>query len=147
MKIEDIERELPNGFHDAELQNIFIDYDKYEAIFEIKVWIGDINSESRELLETYRRGQLKLYGLRYCVIEAPDPRYHYYDRELTIDAGTVNSLRKAPEVRLPELPSEEVFSHWFFVRQWNAFIYVTASNARFDWIEKLPLESDNEQTG
>ncbi len=136
MKIEDIERELPNGFHDALLQNIFIDYDRHEAIFEMKVWIGDIDSESKELREVYRKGQLKLGGLRYCIIEAPDPGYPWCDTKLTIDAGTVGSLKKAPSVRLPEPLSEEVSVHWLFIRQWNAFIYVSATDARFEWTEE-----------
>lgn len=138
MKIEDIERELPNGFHDALLRNVFIDYDRHEAIFEIEIWIGNIDSEIKKLREVYRKGRLRLHDLRYCAIESPDPEYPYAGRRLTIDAGEIGSLKKVPPIRLPEAPSEEAFVHWFFVRQWNAFIYVSATNARFEWIDDLP---------
>jgi hypothetical protein len=149
MKIEEIERELPNGFHDALLHNIFIDYGRHEAVFEIGVRIGTIDSDNKKLREAYRRGRLELHGLRWCIIEAPDPSYPYCDRKLTVSAGTREALKNAPQIRLPEPGSEEEFVHWFFVRQWNAFIYVSAADAKFERTENPPLQtsgSANEKT-
>jgi len=45
MNLEDIENGLPNGFHDAFLQRVIIDYAKREATLNVSVWVGEVLSE------------------------------------------------------------------------------------------------------
>ena len=49
MTIEEIETNLPNGFHDAVLKKINIDYVSYEADLEIKVGLSNFKESKRRL--------------------------------------------------------------------------------------------------
>lgn len=133
MKLKDIEASLPNGFHDALLQRVTIDYNKREAVFDFRIWVGDISSKVEELREARREGQLRLLGLLLCVIEAPDPRYSYINPpHLMVNAGPATDLKVSQQ--LPHSIPEEAFVHWFFVNEWNSFIHVAAMEARFEWV-------------
>ncbi len=131
MKIEDIENNLPNGFHDAFIKNVNIDYSENIVTFNMEVLSNnpDIDKENN-----YKGGKLILKRVLYCAIEPPDDNYLKKDLEsLRIDAGTLDSLETKPMTTLPKTIPEDAFSHWFFVQQWNAFIYVAAFDADFFW--------------
>jgi hypothetical protein len=134
MTIEDIENMLPSGFHDALLQRISIDYVKREALIDLDVCIGDPDANEEEEREAHRLGHLRLYNLLFLVIEPPDPRYPCnYPEYLMIDSGPIPLLKKDPPINLPELLPADAFTHYFFVSDWNAFIYLAATDASFWW--------------
>jgi hypothetical protein len=133
MKLEEIEGSLPNGFHDALLQGVKIDYVKREAIFDFSVWVGDITSKDEKLREAHRKGRLRLSNLLFCIIEAPDPKYPFSNLpHLMINAGPARDLKASQQ--LPHPVPEEAFVHWFFVNEWNSFIHVAATDAAFEWV-------------
>jgi len=133
MKLEDIENTLPHGFHDALLLKVMIDYTKREAIFSFSICTGDVLSEDKEKRETRREGQLKLRDLVFCVIQAPDPKYPYLgSKHLMVDSGSASSVNLPEVSQLSTLIPDGAFFHWFFVSQWNSFIYVAAMDAQFD---------------
>ena len=136
MTIEEIERSLPNGFHDAKLKRIDIDYVKREAKLDLQASIGNPESQDEEMRDAYRAGRLILSGFLFCVIEPPDPRYPYQKAAWLwiADSGPVNSA-EIP-IKLPEPLPKGAFIHYFFVNDWNAFIYLAAMDARFNWIEE-----------
>jgi len=137
MTLDDIENSLTNGFHDAFLQSVNIDYVNREATLILDVWIGDLDAENERLRERYRKGRLKLYQLVYFVVEAPDSNYSYNKPgALWIDSGSLESLKKPPSTQLTKTIPEGTFEHWVFVRNWNSFIYMAAMDAQFDWIEE-----------
>jgi hypothetical protein len=131
MTIDDIARTLPNGFHDAEVSTITLNYSADEAVLRMDVWIGDLYSTS---CETYRTACLTLSGLIFCVIEPPNTPGEIRGREpLCIDTGSVESLSNPPETKLPSESIEGSFTNWIYVRHWNSFIYISAEEARLDW--------------
>jgi hypothetical protein len=79
---------------------------------------------------------LKLSGLLYCAIEPPDANYSYGEaRKLWVDTGALESASIRPSVKLPERLPEGAFACWFFVHDWNSFIYVAAMEASLEWGE------------
>jgi hypothetical protein len=38
--------------------------------------------------------------------------------------------------RLPKPIPDSVFAHYFYVNDWNAFIYIAAASAQFDWLDQ-----------
>ncbi|MBI2413957.1 MAG: hypothetical protein HYV24_12205 [Deltaproteobacteria bacterium] len=135
MTIEQIERGLPNGFHDAKLKRIDIDYEKREAKLDLQASIGNPESEDEKLRDTYRSCRLILSGFIFCIIEPPDTRYQYKEVSLLwiTDSGSVS-----PAMILTKFPyqlQKGAFVHYFFVNDWNAFIYLSAMDARFEWCE------------
>jgi hypothetical protein len=69
--LEGLAYTLPNGFHDAQVTSVGIDYVKREARLLIDLWVGELRSDNEELREAYRKGELRLSGLLYWVIEPP----------------------------------------------------------------------------
>src|SRR5262245_17465176 len=68
MTIEDISSSLPNGFHDAEICSLHLDYERAEASLLMDI---DFSSPNGATAEATRQGILKLKGVLYFVIEAP----------------------------------------------------------------------------
>lgn len=131
MNIEDISNTLPNGFHDAYLQRLSLDYAKHEAVFTLKIWDGDPDADNPAQCDAYRSGRLILNGLLFCVIEPPDTGLDESDSALwiTADSSDFDELKTNP--KLPEI--QDGFRHWFFISTLNCFMYVAAKNASFEW--------------
>jgi hypothetical protein len=134
MNLDDIQASLPNGFHDAILESVRIDYMRRNVEMFLNLWVGDLTSEDRSIREQHRQGVLTISDFNYYLIEAPDPSYPYArDPGLTIDGGPYSpgALKSAP--KLPTKIPEGMFQYWFFVNEWNSFIHVCARDAGFKW--------------
>jgi hypothetical protein len=126
--IEQIESSLPNGFHDALLLRLSIDYRIGEAVIGIDVVVND------ERIPEYREGLLRISGVHFLVVDAPGPVILNSPRQSRIDAGPGHPSRST--INLPSVPSGH-FLHWFFVNDWNAFIRVAARDATFEWVDEI----------
>jgi hypothetical protein len=125
MTLEEIEQSLPNGFHDAQIVSIALDYVRREAKFELEILLSDVEKEEAD---SYRAATLTFSRFVYCVIEPPDSKYSYQvGKELWVNAGS-NESNHVSSIQLPDLP-EGAFTMWFFVNDWNSFIHVAAFNA------------------
>ena len=134
MHLDELSATWRNGLHDAQVNRLSIDYVQREVVLELNVWVGDLASDLLSVREAYRMGTLVLSGLLFCCIDPPDARYPYQQgKAVTIDTGTVKTLNSPPHASLPtELPTG-AFTQWFFVQEWNAFIYVAATHAQIRW--------------
>jgi hypothetical protein len=134
VRLVDIENSLPNGFHDAFLESVDVDYMSKRALIKLRLCIGDPDASTEKEREAYRGANLELLDVVYLVIEGPDPRSKYAETKgLWIDGGEVKS-DSAPAMPIPveQLPSG-AFAYWFFVRDWNSFIHVAARDAKLQW--------------
>jgi len=154
MDIEEIGRTLPNGFHDAEIRSMTIDYSKPEATFVLYIPTGTPETGT---WEPFRLGALKLEGLLYCVIEPPgytmkqdSPPVEDFVPEadypwLTADSSDFGQLKSYPA--LPEPLPVGGFRHWFYDCNHNSFIYVAATNANFEWRDRGVLRRPASNNG
>jgi hypothetical protein len=128
--LRDISRELPNGFHDAELGKIEIDYVSRTITMEMHLWVGDMDQEG-ELREAYRKGTLTVEDFAYCVIEPPDPCSEFTGNgTIGIDGGEYG-VESAPSPPLdPNHIPSDMFLYWFYVQSWNSFVHLCARRAR-----------------
>lgn len=127
----------PNAsFHGASIKRISVDYLTREAILDCSICVGDPSSKDEEVREARRGGRLRFQGLYYYVADPPDPEYPYIKGEaLRIsDDGTLTVSGKQ-ERGLPTNVPPGFVEHYFFVDNWNAFIYLAAESAGFDWEE------------
>ncbi len=131
MNLADLEQQLPNGFHDAEVSRISIDFLARNATLELEIWIGDMACPPEDGREVYRAARLELLGLAYLAMEPPDPNYGYLKERqpgpLDIDLSYVLSAEGHPLTQ----PGE--FNARFFVYPWNSFIELSAVDARLTW--------------
>jgi thiamine pyrophosphokinase len=134
MNIEDIEKTLPNGFHDAILQRLNIDYINKIVELDLNVWVGDLNSKNENIREEYKKMRLKLKRFLFFIIEKPDHTYPYSSgQELMIDMGKISSLKERHNLKnLMQSIPKEAFAYWIFISQWNSFIYFSALDAEFE---------------
>lgn len=133
MNIADIENTLPNGLHDAALVAIAINYENSELVLSLKVNVENSDMPHTDTGEDQREGRIIVTGLVCCVIEPPDPRYQYKD---CVGLWITSSGQLQPDEILGKLPGplpDGAFAHYFFINDWNAFIYVAAMDARFEW--------------
>jgi hypothetical protein len=134
--IDEINDGLPNGFHDSHVLRIGIDYAAGEVTFLIDV---DLTLPRVKVDVPTRRGELKLTGMLYCVIEPPrcslSKEYLFSEDNLWLaaDSSDFGELEEFP--KLPEPIPDGGFKHWFYDNNHNSFIYVAAMNASFQWCE------------
>jgi hypothetical protein len=66
MAFQDLERSLPNGFHDAKLKSMAIDYVQRQMTMQMEILVGTPEAEDPE---EYRNATLSVTGLYFCVID------------------------------------------------------------------------------
>lgn len=125
MNIFEIAQNLPNGFHDAELTSLSIDYIDRTATLNVALWLGALEDQAQR--ETYRSAVMRLSGVTYCVMDRPDPEYPFAaSGSLRIDLADADPSMAI--ARAPEVP----FRLW--VAQWNGFIHLCATEADLEWL-------------
>ena len=112
MTLTDVDRQLPNGFHDAYLLRFAADYAKAALTLDLNLWIGTPDGRTPEERERYKPGRIRIAGLCWSVMAPPDRSCRANPRGFRIDAGPVSDLETPPT--LPRRPPG-VFSWWFFV--------------------------------
>ena len=130
MTLTDVDRQLPNGFHDAYLLRFAVDYAKAALSLDLNLWIGTPDGRTQEHRERYKPGRIRIAGLAWCVVAPPDSIIRANPRGFRIDAGPVSDLETPP--KLPA-PPPGVFSWWFFVQEWNTSLYVAGESATLEW--------------
>jgi hypothetical protein len=129
VKLDELESDLPNGFHDALLRAYASDLEEQRAEFVLDIWVGDLHSSVHSDRERRRAARLELLGLAYLVVDEPDPRYPATHGSLQID-----TCAAAEDAELAKQVPEGGFAGRFFVTEWNAFIHFAAREARLTWL-------------
>jgi hypothetical protein len=119
MTIFEVAADLPNGFHDAEVESIRIDYATRTVGFELDVWVG--TADEREL---YRRAMLTVTDFQYCAMDVPDQAYPFSG----IDTLTIDLFEATQFV-----PVTAAYGCRLWVGQWNGFIHLAAEAASLKW--------------
>lgn len=127
MTIFEIEKLLPNGFHDSSLHSVEINYEDKKAIFIIT----PLTTENDEDLACEdNKIKLILTGVKYLTIEPPDPNYPFLENKpLWIDLSDNDK-----DFILSKFIDKNDFTGRFFVNDWNSFIHIAAENAEFQKI-------------
>jgi hypothetical protein len=130
MNIDQLEADLPHGFHDSLLRTFSSDMDERRAEFVLDVWVGDLSSGDTTERERYRPARLELLGLGYLIVDAQDPRRAPVESEpVQIDACAADD-----DPERAQLVPAGGFAGRFFVTEWNAFIHFAALEARLTWL-------------
>ena len=128
MTVTELDRELPNGFHDAQVRTIAVDFVARIVTIGLDLWSGSMDQPRGGGRETYRAAMLELRGLGYVVMEPPDARSSgAAAKPVRIDLCEVAASNNLPP------PQAGAFVSRFFVQDWNAFITVSALDASLNW--------------
>jgi hypothetical protein len=132
MTFEELDQALPNGFHDAMVRTITVDYAEQTAVIAMHLLVG-IPGGPRP--DEYRQATLKVSGLCYFWIEPPDAAYPFLRGGSPIDvAGYPDDPEAFPALNalLPVMPKDTTCFR-FFVHNWNSFIHIAARDAQISW--------------
>ena len=139
MTIEELERTLPNGFHDAEISTIRLDYVKRIVSMELTIWMDDLQV-SPEFKELYRDAVLEFEGMQSVILDPPDPSYTFARAEpLSVDLD-----ERAPDPPIPAFAklAQGSFVARFYVRDWNSWISIAATSANLRWTSEVYSKLD-----
>jgi hypothetical protein len=141
MTFEQLDRNFPNGFVDAEMTALSLDYGSRAATLHLNLR-GNLPDSADS--QQYGRAVLTLLGLYYFAIDPPDLDHLFYPRQLkVVFDGMPEDSEQFPlfEHLKPELPGG-AFCCRFYIHDWNSFIHMAAKDAQFSW-----LEAESQQTG
>jgi hypothetical protein len=132
MTFEEVERKLPNGFHDAKIRKISFDFVEPSILIGMDLLVGlpDISKP-----EGYRAGTLKMATPYLFFIEPPDPRYPFLlsGSPVNVDGTSVRvGLRPEVDQLLVVLPPDAT-AYRFFLEEWNSFLYLAGGDVAFSW--------------
>jgi hypothetical protein len=143
MTLEELDHSLPNGFHDAQLFALELNYAAGSAKLHLNLLVG-WPEDPEPNREAYQEAMLTITGLYFCSIGAPQSSYPF------LPNGSPISLSGDP-AKPDHLPSlldlvekcpTGTWSYRFFVDDWNAFIYIGGRDAKVAWIGEKPKHAE-----
>ncbi len=120
MTFQEVEALAPNGFHDAIIDKMSVDYQAGVLSLSMRVWVGTMGMPNQE---DYSPAELRVNRLLFCAIDPPDPRYPFVPDgdSLRVDgAHGLGDLAVNGDL-VARLPAD-VSLYRFFVDEWNSFI-------------------------
>jgi hypothetical protein len=129
MTLAELAKTLPNGFHDAELRALRMDFTQGCLILDLDVWVGEMADPARR--EAYRSAQVTLEKTICLVVEPPASSDLWLrSGSVRIDVGFDKPARAW--CRPPEPPAGS-FGAYLFVHETNSFLHVVAGGAVLEW--------------
>jgi len=131
MTLEQIEDLLPNGLHDAEIQQLAMDYENARLVLKVTVLIG-LPSQPYPDREAYRSGQISFQGVQFYSVDYPQVGSAFQH-----PGAAWFSYERTPPGQIPgqfiaALPSG-THCYSLFVRDWLSYINVAAAEVSFSW--------------
>jgi len=135
MTFDELDNTLPNGFHDAYLHRIEMDYITRTLQLVVVVWIGDMDDPPRK--EAYRQALVTVKDVAYLVIEPPDfesPQNGGYPweepGEIRFDTGE-GPVSQSNTI-LPPAPVGTT-ANWMYLSDFNRCLFFAAGDATLEW--------------
>ncbi|SRR5271170_7889392 len=137
MTFDELDRRFPNGFDDAEIHSLTLDYQNRTVTLHLNLRGNSPDSPDRDV---YDRAVLTLREFHYFSIDPPHPDQLFYPErtKLTFD-GLPEDPSQFPlfEILKPKLAAG-AFCCRFYVHDWNSFIHIAAQDAEFSWVGDRP---------
>src|SRR5579871_1304488 len=132
MTFEDLNKQLPNGFHDSTICEISVDFLNSSILLKMELHVSVEGDRDRE---HYRLGTLKVIQPYLFYLEPPDPNYPFVLRGKPLNAsGASVHLGKNPKVDalLKSIPRDAT-AFVFFLDDWNSYLYAAGVGVEFSW--------------
>ena len=128
MTFKEAEAFAPNGFHDAKIDALHLDYKTGALSLSMRLLCGSPGMADQE---DYCRAELRVGRLLFCAIDPPDPRYPFAPDHEPLGVSGADGLGDlaANSDLITRLPSDASL-YRFFVEQWNSFIYIAGHDIR-----------------
>lgn len=125
-----IDAALPNGFHDAYLRELHVQYANREIRLVFDFWVGPLDAPTEAGREAMRAGVLRLTTVQSMLVEPPDTRPPY---ALSTDEGVWVDGGFGVYPGDPQPPDDELVRVWLFSQTANAKMLFTAGDCALEW--------------
>lgn len=141
MTFEELDQRFPNGFDDAEITSLTVDYQGRVVKIQLNLRCNLPDSSNRD---EYTRAVLTVREFYYFSIEPPDADHLFYPGRSKI---TFDGLPEDPHTfplfgHLKSKLPVGAFCCRFYVHDWNSFIHMAATDAEFSWLATNAAEID-----
>src|SRR5579862_191828 len=132
MTFEELSKDLPNGFHDAWIKSINLNFKNHSILIDLDLCVGnpeDVNPDEM------RSGTLKVLSPYLFLIDPPDSKHQLMPSQgsLWIDGDTVKTGQNAELDKFRTQLPPGACLYRFFVDDWNSFMYFAAAGVEFSW--------------
>lgn len=137
MTLDEVEMSLPQGFHDAFLRAMSVDYVGRTAEIELEVWVGGMDTETDEQREAYRRVRLQFSGLLLLTVDVPDQEYLTpRTNGLRVDLSPADY--EFPKHGWPDepLPEGAFLRSFYFTNECNSYLHIAALDVNWMWLSE-----------
>src|SRR5258708_5276620 len=133
MTLEQLEEELPNGLHDAQIRSTNRNFENGTLTFGVRILIG-LPDDPPTKRNEYRNGTITFTEVAMFVIESPEASSAF------VAPGSVSFSASRSEVDLLPVDIVKKFPqgvsmYSFFILDWYSNVHVAASDMRFGWGE------------
>jgi len=131
MTLEEIEKSLPNGFHDAQLRSITHNYDLATLIIHVGILTG-LPEDPISLHSAYRDASISFSDVFLCSIEPPDNerivgvRGSVWFQFWRTESGTLSP-------KLSDRFPTGALSYTLYIHEWESSIHIVAGDVSFSW--------------
>jgi hypothetical protein len=138
MTFDEVEASLPNGFHDAFLLKLSIDYVERRAVMELEVWMGRMGTDDYSQREAYRRGRLLLSGLLLATADVPNREFLPEEANgLPVDVAPAGYDRFTKHGWPDEpLPEGAFLRSFYFTDDADSYLHIAALDVNWIWISE-----------
>jgi len=132
MTFEELERSLPNGFHDAKLKCFNFDIIASRIQISASLLVGLPGEKDPE---RYEDCTLIVSSIFVFFIEPPDPKYPFIPDGLPINmsGGLVIPGQNSEIDKILEMIPGDASVYRFFLEEWNSFLYLAAAEVTLEW--------------
>ena len=140
MTLAELEDTLPNGFHDAYITSVAMDYVRAELRLGMSLSFS-VPDDPPEV-PGYRPAIVKESGVKLFVVDAPnpDPQYSILERDEQPANGFVTSTsedwNKEIDQGLIDAAGPTAPLYSFFIGTWNSCIHIAATDATYEWSDE-----------
>ncbi|MGH9758696.1 MAG: hypothetical protein ACRD4M_13235 [Candidatus Acidiferrales bacterium] len=133
MTFEELDALYPNGFDDAHVDSLQVDYQNRTAELKLSVRGNPPDSPNED---EYQRAVLVLRGFYYFVIEPPDADHLWYPvRSIQMNCYPEDPSQFPLFENLKPKLAAGAFCCRFYVHDWNSFIHIAAKDVQLSWAE------------
>jgi hypothetical protein len=133
MTLAELEDTLPNGFHDAFLYGLAVDYKDQEVNLDVELDFG--SDDDLPDVSDYKRAEVKISGLEIFIVDPPDscPQYGTLGGDELAMNGFVTASDEywigRIDPKLIKAAGADAPFYSFFVSSWNSCIHIAAKDA------------------
>jgi hypothetical protein len=139
MTLDELDHTLPNGFHDAEIFSVELDYAAKTARFRMNLLVGWPDDPEPER-QAYQEATLVVNGLCFCSVDPPSSTYPFIPdgKPICVGGDPAKSDHLSSLSDLAAKFPSDTWCYRFFVHDLNSFIHIAGRDAVLTWVGEKP---------